>query len=102
MNYQDIRYDVSDRILTLTLNRPDRLNAWTLQMRTEMLDALARANADDDIGVIVVTGAGRAFCAGMELEREEGNIFGYDTPQGETLNINEIRDSGGELSLALY
>ena len=102
MNYQDILYEVSDRILTITLNRPERLNAWTLQMRTEMLDALARANADDDIRVIVVTGAGRVFCAGMELEREEGSIFGYDTPQGETLNIEEIRDTGGELSLALY
>ncbi|KAF0810811.1 enoyl-CoA hydratase [Alcanivorax sp. S71-1-4] len=102
MDYQDIRYEVSDRILTLTLNRPDRLNAWTLRMRDEMLHALARANEDDDIGVIVVTGAGRVFCAGMELEREEGNIFGYDIPQGERLNIEEIRDSGGELSLALY
>ena len=102
MDYQDIRYEVSDRILTLTLNRPDRLNAWTLRMRDEMLHALTRANEDDDIGVIVVTGAGRAFCAGMELERAEGNIFGYDIPQGETLNIEEIRDSGGELSLALY
>ena len=102
MDYQDIRYQVSNRILTLTLNRPDRLNAWTLRMRDEMLHALARANDDDDIRVIVVTGEGRAFCAGMELEREEGNIFGYDIPQGDDLNIQEIRDSGGELSLAIY
>ena len=102
MQYQDIRYQVSKQILTITLNRPDRLNAWTLRMRDEMLHALARANEDDDIRVIVVTGEGRAFCAGMELEREEGNIFGYDTPQAEELNIHEIRDSGGELSLAIY
>jgi enoyl-CoA hydratase/carnithine racemase len=102
MSYEHIRYDVKDQILTLTLNRPDRLNAWTLQMKAEMLDALARANADDSIRVIVVTGAGKCFCAGMELIRPEGNIFGYDIPQGEQLNINEIRDSGGELALALY
>lgn len=102
MDYQHIRYQVADRILTLTLNRPERMNAWTLTMRDEMLDALQRANADDDIRVIVVTGEGKAFCAGMELVRPEGNIFGYDSPQGETLNIEEIRDSGGELSLALY
>ena len=102
MDYQDIRYQVSNHILTLTLNRPDRLNAWTLRMRDEMLHALARANDDDDIRVIVVTGEGKAFCAGMELERPEGNIFGYDIPQGDELNIQEIRDSGGELSLAIY
>lgn len=102
MNYEHILYDINEQILTLTLNRPERLNAWTLQMRTEMLDALARANADDEVRVIVVTGAGKCFCAGMELVRPEGNIFGYDTPQGETLNVEEIRDSGGELALALY
>lgn len=102
MEYQDIRYQVSNHILTLTLNRPERMNAWTLRMRDEMLDALSRANVDDDIRVIVVTGEGKAFCAGMELVRPEGNIFGYDTPQGDELNIEEIRDSGGELSLALY
>ena len=102
MDYQDIRYNVANHILTLTLHRPERMNAWTLRMKDEMLHALARANADDDIRVIVVTGEGKAFCAGMELVRPEGNIFGYDIPQGDELNINEIRDSGGELSLALY
>ena len=102
MDYQDIRYNVANHILTLTLHRPERMNAWTLRMKDEMLHALARANADDDIRVIVVTGGGKAFCAGMELVRPEGNIFGYDIPQGDELNINEIRDSGGELSLALY
>jgi enoyl-CoA hydratase/carnithine racemase len=102
MEYQDIRYSVENRILTITLSRPERMNAWTLRMKDEMLDALARANADDEVRVIVVTGEGKAFCAGMELVRPEGNIFGYDIPQEEQLNIEEIRDSGGELSLALY
>lgn len=102
MDYQDIRYNVANRILTITLHRPDSMNAWTLRMKEEMLDALARANADDDVRVIVVTGEGKAFCAGMELVRPEGNIFGYDIPQEEELNIEEVRDSGGELSLAIF
>lgn len=102
MDYQDIRYNVANRILTITLHRPDRMNAWTLRMKEEMLDALARANADDDVRVIVVTGEGKAFCAGMELVRPEGNIFGYNIPQEEELNIEEVRDSGGELSLAVF
>lgn len=102
MTYEHILYNVKDQILTLTLNRPDRLNAWTLQMKDELLDAMQRANADDAVRVIVVTGAGKCFCAGMELVRPEGNIFGYDIPQGDTLNLDEIRDSGGEFALAIY
>lgn len=102
MTYQHIRYDIADQILTLTLNRPDNLNAWTLQMKDEMLDAIERANQDDKVRVIVVTGAGKHFCAGMELNRPEGNIFGYDIPQGDTINLNEVRDSGGEMALAIY
>lgn len=102
MSYQQIVYAVDAGILTLTLNRPDRLNAWTLQMKDELLDAMARANKDDAVRVIVVTGAGKHFCAGMELVRPEGNIFGYDIPQTDMLNIDEIRDSGGEFALAIY
>ena len=102
MDYQDIRCQLDQGILTITLHRPDRMNAWTLRMKDEMLQALADANANDEVRVIVVTGEGKAYCAGMELVRPEGNIFGYDIPQGDELNIEEIRDSGGELSLALY
>ena len=102
MDYQDISCQLDNHILTITLNRPERMNAWTLRMKDEMLHALAEANDNDEVRVIVVTGEGKAYCAGMELVRPEGNIFGYDTPQGDELNIDEIRDSGGELSLALY
>lgn len=102
MTYQHILYQVDNQILTLTLHRPERLNAWTLQMKDELIHAVERANKDDNIRVIVVTGAGKHFCAGMELVRPEGNIFGYDIPQGDTLNVEEIRDSGGEFALALY
>lgn len=101
MSYQDILYDVEDGILTITLNRPDRLNAFTITMKNEIVDALDRADNDDDVRAIIFTGAGRAFCAGMELGAE-GNIFGYEIPQKEPYNIEEIRDSGGEVSLRIY
>ncbi|MEA1960516.1 MAG: enoyl-CoA hydratase-related protein [Bacillota bacterium] len=67
MDYQQIKYEVEDRILTITLNRPDRLNAYTEILRAEMIDAFDHADADDNIRAIIVTGEGRAFCAGMDL-----------------------------------
>ena len=67
MSYETIRYDLADNILTLTLNRPEQLNAFNRQMLSEMVDALDRADADDAVRAIVVTGAGRAFCAGADL-----------------------------------
>jgi enoyl-CoA hydratase/carnithine racemase len=67
MAYAEILYEVSDRVATLTLNRPDKLNAWTDQMGTEVRAALGAAEADDDVRVIIVTGAGRGFCAGADM-----------------------------------
>jgi enoyl-CoA hydratase/carnithine racemase len=69
MNFEHITYQVADRILTLTLNRPDRMNACTVQMYEELIAAFDRADADDDVKAIIVTGAGKAFCAGADLER---------------------------------
>jgi 2-(1,2-epoxy-1,2-dihydrophenyl)acetyl-CoA isomerase len=71
MSYETILTDVSDGILTLTLNRPERLNAWTYQMSADLADAIEKANADDDIVAMVVTGAGRGFCAGADI----GDVF---------------------------
>ena len=68
MAYDQILYDVRDRIATITLNRPERLNAWTPQMGRELYAAFAAAAADDDVRVIVVTGAGRGFCAGADMQ----------------------------------
>ena len=65
--YQDILTDIEDHILIITLNRPDRLNAWTGQMQMEVQDAIERAGTDDAIRAIVVTGAGRGFCAGADM-----------------------------------
>ena len=67
MDFQEIRYEVADRILTITLNRPDKLNAFTERMCGELIDAFDRADADDEVRAIVVTGAGRGFCAGADL-----------------------------------
>lgn len=112
MNYQAIRYEVSDYILTLTLNRPEQLNSFTVEMANELEHAFRRASEDDEVRVIIVTGAGRAFCAGMDLTKE-GNVFGLDESQQPTLaDMNErlhdeamiagVRDTGGRVTLAIY
>ena len=67
MDYQEILYSVADRIATITLNRPDKLNAWTMRMEAEYRHAMADAEAREDVRVIVVTGAGRGFCAGADM-----------------------------------
>jgi 2-(1,2-epoxy-1,2-dihydrophenyl)acetyl-CoA isomerase len=67
MNYEQIRFETGDRIARITLNRPDRLNSFTAQMHAELRDALARVTGDGDARVLVLTGAGRAFCAGQDL-----------------------------------
>jgi len=68
MAYQHILYDVSDRIATITLNRPERMNAWTAVMEHDVREAMQAASTDDEVRVIVLTGAGRAFCAGADME----------------------------------
>ncbi len=68
MNYTQILYDVRDRVATITLNRPDKLNAWTPTIRAELREAFAAAAADEGVRAIIVTGAGRGFCAGADME----------------------------------
>jgi enoyl-CoA hydratase/carnithine racemase len=68
MDYEQITYEVRDRIATITMNRPARLNAWTPQMGKELYAAFAAAARDDEVRVIVVTGAGRGFCAGADMQ----------------------------------
>src|SRR6059036_2760547 len=88
MTYQLIQYEARDGIAQITLNRPEKLNAWTPQMAVEQADAIGRANDDRAIGAIVMTGAGRAFCAGADMEltfksRIEGRDPGEDTAGGQ-------------------
>lgn len=103
MQYQDIATELSENILTITLNRPERLNAFTLRMKDEFVHALDQADSNDEVRAIIVTGAGKTFCAGMEMEPEGGgNLFGYDDAEGMDPPLELIRDSGGELSMAIY
>jgi enoyl-CoA hydratase/carnithine racemase len=99
MNYEQILYSVDNGILTLTLNRPDKLNAFTHTMLRELLDALDKADADDEVRVIIVTGAGRGFCAGADLSAGAGT-FNHADEDGR--NADTHRDGGGLLTLRLY
>ena len=77
MFYNTILYQIENNILTITLNRPEHMNAFTVEMANELIDAVNRASEDDDVRAIVVTGTGKAFCAGMDLGNK-GNVFGLN------------------------
>lgn len=111
-SYATLRYDVSDRVLTLTLDRPEQLNSFTVEMADELEHAFNRASLDDAVGAVVVTGSGRAFCAGMDLTAE-GNVFGLDESQRPTMadmtdRLTEpeiqdgVRDTGGRVALSIF
>ncbi len=78
MAYGQILLDIADGIATITLNRPEKLNAYTAQMGAELHEAFQELDNNDDVRVIVVTGAGRAFCAGADLSSAGGDTFNYD------------------------
>lgn len=99
MSYSTILYDVDENILTITLNRPDILNAFNTSMLSEIIDALDRADADDRIRCIIFTGAGRAFCAGADLSAG-GKTFNADT-RGDNAD-GPHRDGGGRLTLRIF
>jgi enoyl-CoA hydratase/carnithine racemase len=112
VTYETLDYAVDDGILTLTLSRADQLNAFTVTMASELVAAFGRASTDDDVRAIVVTGSGRAFCAGMDLS-VDGNVFGLDEGQEPTVSdLHErlddaaisdgVRDTGGRVTLAIY
>ncbi len=72
MEYREILYDVRDRVATITMNRPERLNAWTPLMGRELYDAFRSAARDDEVRVVIVTGAGRGYCAGADMDNLRG------------------------------
>ncbi|NLV22509.1 MAG: crotonase/enoyl-CoA hydratase family protein [Syntrophomonadaceae bacterium] len=96
MEYQQIKYEVEDRILTITFNRPEQMNTYNFVLHNEIVDALDRADDDDNIRAIIITGAGKAFCAGMDLS-EKGSSF-----DASVVPIEDYRDGGGMLALRMY
>lgn len=125
MTYDTIKYDLEDNVLTITLHRPEKMNAFTSVMMDELIDAFDRADADDEVRAIIVTGSGdRAFCAGADLSAGAAT-FNYtarsestdsDTGRFRRKNIDDtinedgsinwshpaVRDGGGKVSLRIY
>ncbi|MCK1575020.1 crotonase/enoyl-CoA hydratase family protein [Bradyrhizobium sp. 174] len=110
MAYETIRYEVGEQILTVTLNQPEKLNACTGTMERELIDAFDRADKDDEIRAIIVTGEGRAFCAGADLSLG-ADTFDADARSGPVKRLPigavdysdpNVRDSGGQLTLQIF
>jgi len=112
MTFTTLRHEIEKNILTVTLNRPDQLNAFTVDMANELITVFRQANDNDEIRAIVVTGSGKAFCAGMDLSIDD-NVFGLDESLQPTLEdmktrLHEkeieagVRDTGGQVVLAIF
>jgi enoyl-CoA hydratase/carnithine racemase len=110
MAYETIKYEVAEQILTITLNRPDKLNAFNATMQREMIAAFDEADKDDNIRAIIVTGAGRAFCAGADLS-SGADTFDRDARRGAIRRLADgrpdysdpnARDGGGQVTLRIF
>ncbi|OWL89549.1 enoyl-CoA hydratase, partial [Mycolicibacterium peregrinum] len=110
MEYKTIRHELDDGILTVVLDRPDNLNAFTVEMADELEHTFVAVNDDDAVRAVIVTGEGRAFCAGMDLS-SQGNVFGLDESKSPSLadmadlddpELSRVRDTGGRVTLAIY
>jgi enoyl-CoA hydratase/carnithine racemase len=101
MEYTQIIYEVDDNVATITLNRPDKLNAFTGTMMYELIDAFDQVDADDDVRAVIVTGAGRGFCAGADLSASGGETFSSGGSDIQT-NAGVPRDGGGMVSLRIF
>ena len=98
LDFENILYVVEDGILTITLNRPEMLNAFNGGMMRDILAAFDAADADDEVHAIIITGAGRGFCAGQDLSAGDKTWEGH----AERLEDAEVGDGGGELARRLY
>ena len=111
MSYETIRYGVSESIATITLHRPEKMNAFTAQMMREIIAALDEVDGNDAVKAVIITGEGRAFCAGADLS-SGGDTFDYDARpdreqsagRGEDTDWDNpsIRDGGGRVTLRLF
>jgi len=113
MKFETILYEIKEKILTITLNRPEKLNAFTRLMMKELITAFEEGSNDDNVRVIIVTGAGRGFCAGADLQKGGANFNHEIKKAAANLDIKkseeqteeeleEIRDGGGLTTLAIY
>lgn len=102
-HYTQILVDKCDGIATITLNRPEKMNAYTWRMQSEIVDAMDDIDADDSVRAVIFTGAGdRAFCAGADLTPEDGKRVFSDSKEVENLSDPTVRDGGGKLTLRLF
>lgn len=104
--FETITLEIADKVAILTLNRPDKMNAFTGQMMLDVCAAFDQTDADDNVSVVIVTGAGRAFCAGADLS-EGAKTFDYDNrsdrlDKGDAGSLDRVRDSGGIMTLRLF
>jgi enoyl-CoA hydratase/carnithine racemase len=104
--FEQITTEVADGILTITLNRPERLNAWTATMGRELIEAFDRADADDEVRAIIMTGAGRGYCAGADLAAGS-ETFDYRARAGDASLLSQAggdvpRDNGGQFTLRMF
>jgi enoyl-CoA hydratase/carnithine racemase len=113
MTYATIKTELEDGLLIVTLNRPERMNSFTVQMVEDLEHVFGWVNGQDDVKAVIVTGAGKAFCAGMDLDSSPGNAFGLDETLQPTLEdmrerrddpaiAKGLRDGGGRVALAIY
>ena len=111
MNYTAILYEIKENILTITLNRPEKLNAFNKEMQDDLIHAIDRANKDDEVKAIIVTGAGRGFCAGADLSagKDTFNMEAREDRKGAISDDGQIdwsnsavRDGGGRVTLKMY
>jgi enoyl-CoA hydratase/carnithine racemase len=110
MAYETIKYEVADQILTITLNRPEKLNAFNPTMQRELIEAFDASDADDNIRAVIVTGEGRAFCAGADLS-SGADTFDRDAKRGPVKRLasggvdysdENVRDGGGQVTLRIF
>ena len=111
-SYNTLEINLEDGVLVVSLNRPSEMNSFTVEMAQELIMLFNDASEEDEVGAIVVTGTGKAFCAGMDLS-VEGNVFGLNESLSPSINqiqddynelemVHGVRDTGGRLSLAIY
>jgi enoyl-CoA hydratase/carnithine racemase len=101
MELTQTRYEIERGVATVTLYRPEQMNAFTKTMRKELVEIFAAADQDDSVRVVVVTGAGKAFCAGADLSAG-GSAFNRTVQEGREVAISEHRDGGGQVALAIF